>query len=384
MYADLEIPVRFLNGLVTIVMFYHLFRIYKKTQKRFYLLWGVGFLLYGINILLRLGAPPSFAQWFSAFLLLAGFISIIGGIADLVNKLGLIYIVLLLPISLLVLLLTQDPYTLFIERAGWVITVLPYLIICVLFLVIRVNYSASIDLLLIGWAILLLVNVAFAFNAMEIYYVEIMAIFAKAVILIGMTKPSFSLLVDDLKQFLISGSPKEYVSGVHGSISLVQTNGSRSNVLDWIEERAIENTDKGIRTILVSTYDMISPNEIQARNLTDKIYFVRMITGGRLIKNIFEENQMTIDDDLNILDILFSDIINYSNDRLLNCDIILYSLSSLIHTHGEKRVYSFILSMITPIKASYVRLYSLFNPATHDDKASIKRFEDIFDNVISL
>ncbi|MFH0896539.1 MAG: hypothetical protein V1850_00615, partial [Candidatus Bathyarchaeota archaeon] len=219
--------------------------------------WGIGFLLYGVNILLRIGGTPSYAQWFPAFLLLAGFISIIGGIADLVNKIGLIYVVLLLPISLLVLLLTPDPYSVFIERAGWVIGVLPYLIICVLFLIIRVNYSTSIDYMLIGWSILLLVNVAFAFNAMEIYYVEIMAIFAKAVILIGMTKPSFSLLVDDLKQFLISGSPTEYTSTGSGNISLVQTNGSRSAVLDWIEERSIENADKGIRTILVSTYDMI-------------------------------------------------------------------------------------------------------------------------------
>jgi hypothetical protein len=93
---------------------------------------------------------------------------------------------------------------------------------------------------------------------------------------------------------------------------------------------------------------------------------------------------MMIGDDLNVLDILFSDIIGYSNDKLLNCDIILFSLSSLIHTHGEKRVYSFLLSIITPIKTSYVRLYGLFNPGTHKDKADVKRFEDIFDKVISL
>ena len=384
MYASLEIPVRFLNGAITLVMFYPLYQIYQKTKKRFYILWGVGFLLYGVNILLRIGSAPSYTQAFSAFLLLAGFVSIIGGIADLVNRIRILYVILLLPISLLILLLTPDPYSLFIERAGWVVTVLPYLIICVLFLIIRVNYSQSIDMLLIGWTILLMVNVAFAFNAMEIYYVDLMAIFAKVVILLGMTKPSFSLLVDDLKQFLISGAPTEYVSGGKGGISMVQTNGDRGKILDWIEDRTNDNTDKGTRTILISTYDMISPNEIMARNLGDKIYFVRMITGGRPIKNIFEENQMMIDDDLNVLDILFSDIINYSNERLLNCEIILFSLSSLIHTHGEKRVYSFILSVITPIKSSYVRLYSLFNPATHTDRAEIKRFEGIFDNVLVI
>ena len=384
MYAALEVPVRFLNGLITVVMFLHLVRIYRKTQKRFYLLWGIGFLLYGLNILLRIGGAPSYTQWFSAFLLLAGFVSIIGGVADLVNNMGILYVILFLPIALLILLLTPEPYTVFIERAGWVVTILPYLIICVLFLLIRVNYSQSIDLLLIGWALLLLVNVAFAFDAMEVYYVDVMAIFAKAVILIGMTKPSFSLLVDDLKEFLLSGSPTIYTNVGQGQISLVESNGKREEIIDWIANKAEENTDRGIRTILISTYDMISLSDLQARNLTDKLYFVRMITGGRLIKNIFEENQMAIDDDLNILDIMFSDIIGYSNDKLLNCDIILFSLSSLIHTHGEKRVYSFILSVITPIKSSYVRLYGLFNPETHKDKADVKRFEAIFDKIYTI
>ena len=155
MYASLEIPVRFLNGAITLVMFYPLFQIYQKTKKRFYILWGAGFLLYGGNILLRIGGTPSYAQAFSAFLLLAGFVSIIGGIADLVNRIRILYVILLLPISLLILLLTPDPYSLFIERAGWIIGVLPYLIICILFLIIRVNYSQSIDMLLIGWTILL-------------------------------------------------------------------------------------------------------------------------------------------------------------------------------------------------------------------------------------
>ncbi len=384
MFSSIEIPVRLLNGLVTVGMFVHLQNIYRKTGKRFYLLWGVGFLLYGLNILFRVDSQPSYAQVISGFLLLAGFISIIAGIADLVNKIGLTYVVLILPISLLILLLTPDPYSLFIERVGWVVTILPYLIICGLFVVIRMNYSTSIDLLLIGWAILLLVNVAFAFDAMQIYYVDVMAIFAKVVILVGMTKPSFYLLVDDLKQFLISGRPTSYNVGRGGGISLIHSNGTRGKVVDWVQQMATENTDRGIRTILVSTYDMISPTEIQALNLEDKVFFVRMITGGRTIKNIFEENQMVIGDDLNVLDLLFSDVISYSNERLFNCDIILYSLSSLIHTHGEKRLYSFILSMITPLKASNVRLNCLFNPSTHQDETVIRRFEDIFDNVLSL
>ncbi|MCW4049338.1 MAG: hypothetical protein NWE89_06320 [Candidatus Bathyarchaeota archaeon] len=333
---------------------------------------------------MRIGTVPSYAQWFAAFLLLGGFLSIIGGIADMVNRLNILYVTLLLPISLLILLLSPYPESVLIERLGWVIGILPYLIICGIFLLIRLNFSSSIDLLLVGWAILLLVNVAFAFNAMEPYYVDIMAIFAKIVIFVGMIKPSFSLLLDDMKMFLIAGNPSVYISEETGGISLIKSRESRSSVLEWISDKATENTDKGIRTILISTYDLISFNDLSARNLIDKLYFVRMVTGGRTIKNIFEENNMLIDDDLNVLDILISDIIDYSNDRKLACDIILYSLSSLIHTHGEKRVYSFLLSNMTPIKTSRVRLYNFFYPETHKEESEKKKFETIVDNVITV
>ncbi|MFH2110678.1 MAG: hypothetical protein ABIJ47_05390 [Candidatus Bathyarchaeota archaeon] len=357
---------------------------YRKTQKRFYLFWGVGFLLYGLNILMRIGTGPSYSQWFAAFFLLGGFISMIGGIADLVNRISLLYVVLLLPISLLILLVSPYPDSVFIERAGWVIGILPYLIIFVIFLLIQVNFSTALDLLLVGWAVLLLTNIAYAFNAMEPYFVDIMAIFAKIVIFIGMIKPSFSLLVDDLKEFLISGNPTVYVVEENGGVTLISTGVYRNAVLDWIEEKVLDNSRKGIRTILISTYDLISVNDLTSKKIDDKVYFVRMIAGARGSMNIFEENIMQIDDDLNLLELLFTDIIKYSADRKLNCDIILYSISSLIHNYGWRRVYSFLLSNMTQIKASRVRLFLFFVPETHDDPSEIKKFESIADNIVSL
>jgi len=333
---------------------------------------------------MRIGAGPSFNQWLAAFFLLGGFISMIGGIADLVNRISLIYIVLILPISLLILLVSPSPYSVFIERAGWVISIVPYLIIFVMFLMIQLNFRSSLDLLLVGWGVLLLTNIAYAFNAMESYFVDIMAIFAKIVIFVGMVKPSFTLLVDDLKEYLIAGSPTVYVDEENGGVTLVNTGVSRPVLFDWIEERVLDNSNKGFRTILISTYDLISLNDLTSMKIDDKVYLVRMIAGARGSMNLFEENVMQIDDDLNVLELLFTDIIKYSADRKLNCDIILYSISSLIHNYGWRRVYSFLLSNMTQIKASRVRLFLFLIPETHDDSSEIKKFESVADNIVSL
>jgi len=384
MLTALEIPVRFLNGLVTIAFFFHLYRIYKKTQRRFYLYWGIGFVLYGLNILMRLGEGPSINQWLAGFFLLGGFICMIGGIADLLNRVSLFYVVLILPAALLILLVTPDPELLFVERLGWVISILPYLIIFLSFLLIQLNYASTIDLMLVGWGILLLSNIAWAFNAMEAYFVDIMAIFGKIVIFVGMIKPSFSLLVDDLKEFLISGNPTTYVTEVKGGVTLMSAGVERGAVMDWVVDKVRDNSLKGIRTILISTYDLISVNDLSSRRLEDKIYFVRMNAGGRSAKKIFEENLMLIDDDLNILELLFTDVVTYSNDKKLNCDIVLYSISSLIHNHGWRRVYSFLLSNMTQFKSSRVRLFLFYLPETHDDESEVKKFEAIADNIIEL
>ncbi len=41
----LELTLRILNGMITIGFFPFLFQIYRKTSRRFYLLWSAGFLL---------------------------------------------------------------------------------------------------------------------------------------------------------------------------------------------------------------------------------------------------------------------------------------------------------------------------------------------------
>ncbi len=156
MYEFLEVPVRLLNGIITLGIAFYLLKIYQKSKKRFYSLWATGFFLYGLNILTRVGTVPTIGQWLPAFLLLGGFISIIAGVADLVDRKRLILVVLILPATMLVIFLVPFSEILMIEALGWVISIMPYLLIIISLLYIRLNYPSSLDLLIVGWVNLLL------------------------------------------------------------------------------------------------------------------------------------------------------------------------------------------------------------------------------------
>jgi len=377
----ISILVRSINGLITIGFFILLYRIYNKTKKKFYLYWGIGFLSYGTNIISRIGLDPQYGMIIPLLLFLIGSMFILAGIGELINRTKeMVISTLILPMAMIVLTLTSGP-----EALGWGIMILPYLLISVSLLMIRINYPSSLDLLILGWINLLLVNVAYALNLMDSTYVDIMAIFGKIVIYRGMMDPRFSLLADDLKRYLISGYPTVYSESGPGSFNLVgNSSNQKTKEIKWIIDKVRDNSLKGIRTILITTYDLITPQDLRTSGLDESLYVVRMLQGGRGALNMFEEHIMTINDDLDQLGILFSDIINYSNEKKINCEIIMFTLSNLIHTHGWKRVYTFIISQITELKSSKVQVYGFYYPETHENSADVTKFEKLSDKIITI
>ena len=375
------ILVRSINGLLTIGFFILLYRIYNKTKKKFYLLWAFGFLFYGANIISRIGLDPRYGMTLTVLSLLFGFVFILAGIGELINKTRVMVLsTLILPVAMVILHFAVGP-----ESLGWGVSIFPYLMICVSLLLIRLSYSSTLDMLIIGWINLLLVNVAYALNLMDSTFVDIMAIFGKIVIYRGMTNPQFSFLVDDLKRYLISGYPAIYPNSGQGSFNLV-SNGSnqKPKEIRWIIDRVGDNSKKGIRTILVTTYDLITPQDLKISGLDEGLYIVRMLQGGRGALKTFQEQVMIINDDLDQLGILFSDIINYSNEGKINCEIIIYTISNLIHTHGWKRVYPFILSQMTQLKSSKVQVYGFYYPETHENSSDVSKFEKLSDKIITV
>jgi hypothetical protein len=375
---------RLLNGLFTLSFFPILYSIYIKTQRRFYLLWGAGFLLYGVNILIRVSLlyfniDSLRAEIFAFMFTLSGFVLIMTGIGDLINKARTMFLAALsIPLIIVALYFTTQTYLL-----GLLIASLPWIFVCVSLLIIRFRYSSSLDLFVVGWAILSFSNVGALFGVMELTYVEITAIFGKVVILFGVLYPRFTFLADDFRRFLIAGVPQQYSNQPREKFVLFNSkSGKRSNEVKWINERISENSLKDIRTILISTYDLITPADIMANgNERDNLYFVRMIRGGKSAFRDFGERIMVINDDLNDLDILFMDIINFTKERKITAQIILYNLSFLIHTHGWKRVYTFLLSKISLLKESSVYLDSIYYPKTHENESDIAKFEKLSDLV---
>jgi hypothetical protein len=387
MDALILVVLRFINCVLTLAFFPNLYLIYRKTNRRFYLLWGLGFLFYGVNVVIRtsmlaLSLESMNMEVFAFMFMVIGFTLIITGIGELINRTRLLLLAALsVPLALTILYFTTKPMFL-----GQVIAFLPYVFIAVSLLIIRIYFSATIDFLVIGWMMIALTNIGYGFGFISPMFVEIYVIFAKVILYYGSLYPRFSYLVDDLRRFLISGMPTQYFDVPGEKFVLVKANsGKRSNEIQWIKNRIDENSKKAVKTIMLTTYDLISPTDLKATDVDEEnLYIVRMVQGGKSAFDIFAEHLITINDDFNDLDILFTDILAFSSERKINCQIILYNLSSLIHTHGWKRVYTFILSKISYLKNSNVYLYALYYPRTHEVESEIAKFEQLADSVIEI
>lgn len=376
---------RFLNGVLTIALALPLFSIYSRTHRNFYRYWGIGFVAYGVSILMRLSAIGSdeitTIAYISYPILLFGLFSIIGGIGDLVGRskefLGAL---LVLPAILGVIILSGDDWL----DIGLVVALAPYLFISLSLLYLKIRYQSDILLLLTGWSNILLLNFAYMYNLMDEGYVDFMSMFTKLIIYIGMTNPRFSFLYEDLTKFLMGGAPEQYADSSKGSFTLINMDiKNRSTDISWVENRIKKNSTLGKRTILVSLYDLIQPQDLFNDLNQDDLYFVRMVIGKGRTVSTFEEHVISINDDLNLLDILFNDVISFSRGNFIPCEIILYSLSQLVHTHGQRRVYSFLTSKISMIKSGNVGLVGFYNPESHEVPADVATLETLADLVLN-
>ena len=306
------IVLRMLNGLFTVSFLPIIYGTYVKTKKRFYLLWGIGFFLYGLHIVLRIIFPIIFRdtplQFYmvSYLVQLIGFSLILSGIGDLVNRTrALLLSSLTVPVVIIILYFTTQPILL-----GYIVTLLPYFFISMSLLTVWWLTKANLEYFIIGWNILLLANLGNVVGYLHPIYVEILAIFGKIILLNGTRYRTFTFLVDDLTRFLISGRASEYSDFQGGQIQFVDlSRASKVEEMHWIKDRLVESSLRDERSILISTYDVISAHDLNKHGLHgDDLYFIRMIQGRNPHTTVFDEHVMTINDDLVDLDILFMDV----------------------------------------------------------------------------
>ena len=344
----------------------------------------MGYLFYGINIIIRLFTPEgieiSVGGMIAFFFVMLGFVFMVVGVGELIDKTKL-----MLASTLIIFL----PVLQYVFGTEWVpislaFATLPYLFMALSLIIINWKWKVDLRLLSAGWMILLIVNVGFFINKIDPGFVDLLSTVSKIIIYIGMVQPSFSFLVDDLRSFLLGGIPTEYSTVIHGSLNLVYLkNANRERDVAWINERVDNNSKIGVRTILITLYDLITSKNITHFDENEDLYIVRVLPGTRNILNTFEERIMSINDDLNQIDILFTDIINFSTERKVPCEIIIYSFSHMVHTHGWRRVYSFITTKIPLIKASNVVLTCFYYPSSHEKESEILTFERMADSIIN-
>jgi len=240
-----ESLMRITNGLITLVCFPLLYKLYQKTTRRFFLYWGLGFLLYGVNIMLRVIAPEiivSRLTLFIFFLTTLGFIFIVTGIGELINKTRIILTAtLILPTILLIQYVFGGDWQYFI----WFIVLSPYVFIVISLVSINLIYHYDLKMLIVGWSSVLILNVAYAFEMMNPGFVDLLSAVAKILIYWGMTQPNFVFIVDDLNSFMLGGVATEYHELMKGQFTLVNLqNTTKEKEIAWIKDRINSNSRK--------------------------------------------------------------------------------------------------------------------------------------------
>jgi hypothetical protein len=383
--TDLTLVLRLINGLFTIGIVAVLYPTYAKPRRRFYLIWSVGFLFYGLSICIRAIGPyflsTPMIELLASVPLMVGFSAIFAGLGDLVDKLRTFLLAsLVVPISIVVIYLVSAPTTF-----GWILGITPYLLISGNLVYIRYKYGAEVELLAIGWLFLLVVNFGIPFDFIQPLYGEVLAIVGKLVVLSGIVIPRFTLLADDLKQFLLSGNASTYEDGKGGGITLIESSLTRDDEIKWIVNKVNEKRGGVQRTILVTMHDLISPQQVRQEQVNDQdLYIVRMVHGNVEASSLFQEKVMSINDDLMELGILLSEIVGFSRDKKLKVNVILYNLTTLIEVHDWKDIHKQLLTMTPRLKAAGIRINAFFYPNVHDDKVMVEVFENMADEVVRL
>ncbi|RLI00501.1 hypothetical protein DRO30_05615 [Candidatus Bathyarchaeota archaeon] len=360
----------------------------------FHLLLSLGFILYSLGIFSRFWFPSFTSYQFFTLIYLALFSWATGFLFMVVGrfKISLAVVFSLIFLASLALYLLY-----FLGILNSVLGVLtPYLMVALLatggmILLIRIHHFLPTSLLT-GWSMLVASNILEFFNLASVEFLSMTSATAKILFLYGAANPMFAMVGVEMSKLLRTGLNVSLITRSH--VSLVKcVNTSHLRELSWIKQFTTDNSKAGIKTILVILYDIISPSELkEMRMLEDKsVHVVRVLPEAEK-EDVTSEEYSFLDekdfsiirDDLASLGLLLSSIVNYSRDKLIPCNIVIYSLSWLIHTHGWRSVYTLLTRKMPDIKNSQVHVYMFFYPEVHEDKTILSTFEKLAEEVIVI
>ncbi len=148
----LTIIINLVNSLLPFLFSWVLYKNYKRKQRRFYLLWFIGFVAYGssnvlnsYNVFYETSNPVNIYMVF--LLSMISFSSIVTGMGDLVKRARVSFLCTLgAPVISGILYLTGAPMSLISQ-----FFMLPYIVITGLLIALKLKYNADLNAPILGF-----------------------------------------------------------------------------------------------------------------------------------------------------------------------------------------------------------------------------------------
>jgi len=361
-----------LNGAVTLTLgslIICLILIRRLERHIFYFAWGLGFMAYGVQILLRGYAGEFLLAFIGA--IMYSFLAL--GAWCLSSR----KILLVIPIMITSgLLWATGNFPLYTVPTS----ILFFSVITLGIIYNRAIFGKTVDKLVFGWLLLLLANIFL----WEQWIIDIFAVVAKIVLFLGILDQEFTMVSEKLRvttQKYPSISPGV---GKEGGVNLIipSSDSSIGGEVKWMEEKIQENIKKGADTYIFSFQDLPSHSDLRRMRWInpEKVFVLLFSSSSQRAKQEFTVFKMDITE---IGATLYELIRKYSNTER-GCVIIFTDLSLLIHSFSVNDVFNLLLEKMGSLREAGVTLYAFFHPETHSDPAVAPLFMNVSDSVLKL
>jgi hypothetical protein len=184
------------------------------------------------------------------------------GLGDLVGELVNTSLILGgLPIFLSILYIrftTEEVFLLFnLGLYAFILWILPYL---------STKYSISLKYILLGLVSIFFVVILENGGLLPKYVTESIHIGGKSLIFLGFTQPRFKFLAYDISGYLSAVDEGSSNRNQHTTKLILissQLHENRVKDMDFFINRLKRNISKGVKTILIVTYDLIQMNDLR-------------------------------------------------------------------------------------------------------------------------
>ncbi len=364
----------------------YLFYVYAKFGRRsfFHLFWALGFIFSGIGVLSRLNFQVDL--FLLGVLFTASFTMFFVGISFLFPKFKGVLLFTVATVCLILL----ETYLLY-PGLVFAVAPIPYTVVLLGIVLVMRKYGKFLYSLFFGWIILTVVDLATFSGFLSLYYAYMLTVPAKVLVLYGAINPMFGMVGVEMQKWLWRTAQLPPVKRSHFTlIKCVKTPYTRE--ISWIKQRIVDNIKNGIKTFLVVLYDLISVDMLKDLEFLEHrdVHVIRILreTEEPRLKeeyDIFDKEKiLVVKDDLTSFARLISRIVRYSQEKGLTCNIIFYSFSWLIHTHGWRNIYLLLTYKIPEIKNSNVYLHALYYPEIHEEKVTVNIFEKLAEEIITI